>query len=362
MSKEWGFDTLAVNRWVRSTAVALPALLALVTSAATAGSSDVRQHRIEHPVGYWKERGYAAMVPSIHLPTTHSSDNLIHVWLTIPQGSRIDAEPRPDGDGWRLVLPMGTMADRAEYYRVSGPEPHAGALYWDSSLLDPTDWTLADIRGTRVLDGGGQRFHVYRPINGKVHAPLVGWSWPRGDAAAQQAATEDLIAHCRDARRPVDRPPMDAGGLAAMRRLNDCAGCHEPDKPPLHWKADGRSLERGTDNLGFYVPTAVLSDDCVIANHRPQDINADDPYVSVTCGDSPAELKTADDGDEYYSCPGDRVPVGRRDVQAALAADHEYTKRVCESRRWLAERMTARARQAYAEPLEACGIDPSLGE
>lgn len=346
------------RRLGRLRALLLPlALLSGMLPVATAAGADAMQrHRIDDPLGYWQQHGFAGMVPSIHLPTTHSRDDLIHVWLKVPPGRRIDAEPRPDGDGWRLVLPPGTQADRAEYYRFAGPKPPSSALYFDSSMLDPRDWTLADVRGTRVLRDGRQRFHVYRPVNGDVHAPLIGWSWPRGDATAHQAATEALLDHCREAGRPVDRPPMDQQGLAAMRRLNDCAGCHAPNKPPLHWRASGRSLERGTDNLGFYVPTAVLSDDCVVANHRPEDINDEDPFVTVSCGDAPAQLIEAADGDEYFDCPGDRVPIGHRDVRAGLAAGHEYTERVCESRRWLAERMTDRARRAFSEPLAACGI------
>ncbi|MCF7984578.1 MAG: hypothetical protein K9L70_09260 [Thiohalocapsa sp.] len=332
----------------------MPALL--TAAMAAAGPEAVRTPRIEQPVGYWQDNGFAGMVPSIHLPTTHSRDDLIQVWLKLPEGAGVDARPRPDGEGWQLVLPPGTRADRAEYYRVAGPRPDAAALYLDSSMLDPDDWTLADVRGTRVSADGDQRFHVLRPVDGDVHAALTGWSWPRGDGAAQQAATEDLLAHCRSAGRPVHRPPMDEEGLAAMRRLNECAGCHKPDKPPLHHRQAGRALERGTDNLGFYVPTAVLSDRCVVANHRPEDLNEEDPFVTVTCGDEPAELVRRENGDETYVCPGERVPLGHRDVRAGLAAGHEYTERVCESRRWLAEHMTERARQAFAEPLAACGI------
>jgi hypothetical protein len=67
------------------------------------------------------------MVPSIHLPTTHSIDDLIHVWLSVPRGAEIDAEPSPDG-GWQLALPPGTRADRVEYFRVAGSPPGPGQL------------------------------------------------------------------------------------------------------------------------------------------------------------------------------------------------------------------------------------------
>jgi hypothetical protein len=255
------------------------------------------------------------------------------------------------------VLPPGTQADRAEYFRVAGPPPPEAALYLDSSALDKRDWTVADVRGTRVLADGRQRFHVYRPVNGELHAPLVGWSWPRDDADAQQRATEALIAHCRVAPRPIDQPPMNSRGLARLRRLNDCGHCHRRDMPALRWQDSERVLERGTDNLGFFVPTAVLSDHCVVANHRPEDVNDEDPYVEVRCGDEPAGLVKEEDGFERHHCRNGRVPIGHRDVRAGLAAGHEYTRRVCESRRWLFEHMTERARRAYADGFAACGLD-----
>lgn len=114
-------------------------------------------------------------------------------------------------------------------------------------------------------------------------------------------------------------------------------------------------MERATDAHGFFVPQAVLSDDCMVANHRAHDLNAEGPFVDVRCADQPAELETRD-GIEIYTYPNGQTPVGYRDVRAALAAGHDYTQRVCESRRWLYERMTPKARKAFARPLSACGI------
>lgn len=332
--------------------------VAMLTLGHSTWAGAVRQLTIVEPMGYWEERGFAGMVPSIHLPTTHSRQNLIHVWLKVPPDKRIDAGWSAETASWQLLLPAGTQADRAEYHRVAGSAPGDATLYLDSSKVDKSMWTLADVRGTRVGRDGRQSFHVYRPMNGTVHAPLRGWSWPRGEPSARQAATNELLAFCRQARRPIGRPPMDAAGLAAMRRLNDCAACHQPDRPPALHRPNGRRLERGTDNLGFYVPTAVLSDDCVVAHHRPEDVNDEDPFVEVRCGEEPAQLVEVD-GEQRYQCPNERVPVGHRDVAAGLAAGHEYTQRVCASRRWLFERMTPRARTAYAEPLAACGLGRS---
>lgn len=152
---------------------------------------------------------------------------------------------------------------------------------------------------------------------------------------------------------------MGPDELAAMERLNDCAGCHTRGKPPLGTERPGRTLERGTDNLGFYVPTAVLSDDCVVAHHRPEDLNDEDPFVTVRCGhdaDAPPAELVVEDGRERFRCPDDQIPIGHRDVRAGLAAGHPYTERVCAARRWLHARMTPHARRAYAAPLAACGI------
>jgi hypothetical protein len=340
----------------------------------------VMERRIDDPLGWWQRQGFAAMVPSIHLPTTHDGDDLIQVWLSIPNGARIDAERLRDSGReparWSLVLPPGTRADRAEYSRVEGPGARQATQFVDGPGVSESDWTLMDVRGTRVLADGTQEFHVLRPINGEVHAPLRGWAWRRGDLGARREATERLIALAREARRPIDRDPMDSEGLAALRRLNDCARCHQPRMPRVS-RADAggeRSIERASDNLGFFVITTVLSDSGVVADHRPDDLNHEDPFVQVRCGDQPARL-TGKDNYERFTCPDapagqapDRapdqasdqgVPVGYRDVAAGLAAGHPYTRRLCESRRWLAERMTSRAREAYREALAACGISRS---
>lgn len=138
-------------------------------------------------------------------------------------------------------------------------------------------------------------------------------------------------------------------------QLNDCAACHQADQP--RWLDHGNvaTLHRATDEHGFFVPQAVLSDVCAVADHRPRDLNADDPYVSVRCGELPAQL-THKNGRDRYSCPGGQLPLAHRDVRAGLAAGHAYTKRVCASRRWLYQRMTVRARDAFAGAFAACDI------
>jgi hypothetical protein len=116
------------------------------------------------------------MVPSIHLPTTHASDDLIHVWLRIPDGAVIDARWLHDGRRWERHLPPGTAADRVEYYHIGNVEPGHASLYLDSAVADAVDWTIADVRGTKVAQDGSQRFHVYRPVSGADHPRKSSWT------------------------------------------------------------------------------------------------------------------------------------------------------------------------------------------
>ncbi len=81
------------------------------------------------------------------------------------------------------------------------------------------------------------------------------------------------------------------------------------------------------------------------------------PYVQLRCENEPAGPIKRADCFERYHCPNGRVPIGHRNDRAGLAAGHERTRRVCESRRRLYERMTERARRAYADRFAACGLD-----
>lgn len=169
------------------------ALAGPITGAAADAAEAVRDLRIDDQTRFWREGGYQGLVPSIHLPTTHGAGDLIHVWLRLPPGGRIDARHLEDQDRYTLVFPPGTRADRVEYYRT------------------------------------------------------------------------------------------------------------------------------------------------------------------VRCGDEPARLESQGGG-ERFVCPGDRVPMGYRDVKAALAAAHPYTERLCEVRRYLYGHMTRDAREAFAPAFRVCGI------
>lgn len=281
------------------------------------------------------------MVPSIRLPTTHSGDDLIRVWLRLPPGGKVDVRYLVGQSRYALTFPPGTRSDRVEYFLVHDQRGEP-------------DWTAVDVRGTTVEADGSQRFHVLRPVSAEVHAPLAGWSWPRGDATAQKAVDARLKEMVQHVRRPQQRPPMDAEEAQSMVEFNQCAECHQPKRPRARFASE-RDLERGTDAVGFFVPQAVVQDRCVVANHRPRDLNSEDPFVAVTCSSGTAQLQRDDDY-ERYVCPGDDVPVGTRDVRAALHAGHEYTQRMCASRRYLYQHMTEGARAAFARAFEDCGI------
>jgi hypothetical protein len=65
----------------------------------------------------------------------------------------------------------------------------------------------------------------------------------------------------------------------------------------------------------------VLSDDSIVANHRPRDLNSEDPFVEVQYGEDPARLVRDGDG-KYFVCDNEKVPIAHRDLAAALAAGH----------------------------------------
>ena len=62
---------------------------------------------------------------------------------------------------------------------------------------------------------------------------------------------------------------------------------------------------------------------------RARNLNAEDPYVTMRCGDELATFTETDDGWLMYRCEDGSVPMGQRDIVRALADEDEYTQRVC---------------------------------
>jgi len=288
--------------------------------------------------------GYAEMVPSLRLPTTHDATDIIRVYLRVPPGRTISARYLEAQGRYTLLFPPGTRADRVEYLRYR---------HEDGELRE----TPVDVRGTLIGARGEQRFHTLRPVSGKPFAPLLGWSWPANDMAARREATDRLVALAARVGTPLDAPPLSGDQLRALQHLNDCAKCHLANHRRAVSIDDAPLPRRETDAAGFYVPLTALHSEVAVAATRPRDLNAADPFVEIRCGEQPARL--VQDGDWiWYRCPDGDVPVGRRNIRAALAARDDYTAAVCRSRRYLHDHMDAAARAAFAAAFEECGNAP----
>jgi len=228
---------LCPGRRIRKKAIAAacPPLLSSLCPPPVSAQPDIHAMAIEQPFDHWQRRGFASMVPSIHLPTTHEADDLIHVWLHVPEGRRVDAEYLSRQARWSLVFPSGTHSDRVEYLRIDGSAPDSESFFLPSAPGQRKDWTVADMRGTRI-EGGLQSFHVLRPASAAPQAPLHGWSWPRGDALARVRATQRLLDYVTGRPRPGGLPALQGTDSQRFARLNDCARCHTREQPRRLWR------------------------------------------------------------------------------------------------------------------------------
>ena len=138
-----------------------------------------------------------------------------------------------------------------------------------------------------------------------------------------------------------------------LAHLNDCAHCHITKHAPADLEDSDIGIKRATDAHGFFVPQAVLLDDSIIADHRPRELNSEDPFVKVHCGEdrrdscamttasiSSATTKSADRSSRCGSSIGSQATVYLT-----------YANRAG----WLYERMTARA-QRFAPAFRRCGV------
>jgi hypothetical protein len=309
----------------------------------TDGPSALHRLEIRDPASLWVRSGFAEMVPSIRLPTTHDHNDVIRVFLRVPADGRIRAVYLAEQGRHTLEFPPGTRSERVEYLRY---RTEAGG----------TALTVVDVRGTLIEPDGRQRFHCLRPVNGAPDAPLLGWSWPGGDEGARAEATRRIMKLAARAATPVDGAPLSRRGLEALGRLNDCGRCHVPNHPRERSILKAPFPRRATDASGFYLPLSVLDEEVPLAATRPLDLNVHDLYVSVRCPSGAVRLVHDEEGWVWYRCPGDEVPTGRRDVRAGLAAGDAYTLEVCRARLYLYDHMDADARAAFAPAFRACAI------
>jgi hypothetical protein len=279
---------------------------------------------IASPASYWESRGFVELVTPIRAPSSADGTDRTQVWLKLPRGSVIQTLRLPDGRT-SVLLPSGTEADRVE--SVGG--------------------SVADVRGTRIDDRGRSRQHVLRPEGAVLGGELEGFEWMEGDGDSVRAITDVLASRLRRAY----------GARAAERfgGLMDCAGCHATNKLPKRLRAEGGLPNRGTDGNGFYQILAVLSDEAPLELYRPRDLNVDDPFVRIRCGDgAPPEVGRRPNGETRVTCLDGSVPVGRLDLLGALSAGDERAKGVCRARVMLAAHLDEAGQRVFGSALREC--------
>jgi hypothetical protein len=293
--------------------------------ASTGGPArNVRRITIDSPNTYWAKNGFVPLVAPLAAPTNADGTDLTVVWLKLPAGAVIRTRRLADGRV-SLSVPPGTEADRVE------------------SIGDE----VADVRGIRFEGEGRQTFHVLRPESARHEGGLGGYEWPRGDGEAERSATELLTADIlgRDGRRPADR----------FRGLMGCAGCHPSDKPANRRPADAGLPNRPTDGSGLYQILAVLRDETPLESYRPRDVNLDNPFVQILCGDGGAPQTVRGSHDSARaSCSDGSVPRGRLDVVAALKSGDQRARQVCQARASIAAHLDEAGKRAFAEGLREC--------
>lgn len=313
-----------------------------------AGTVEVaRAEIVDHDA--WAKQGFVEMTPPVRLPSDGAARDKIEVWVRVPDGARIKGRKLPDGRA-TIEFPPGTIADRVESWGYAKSETNPNA--WK--------YSVTDVRGTRLDADGKEMFHVFVPTGPEPLARLVGWEWQRGDRLQERAATAFLISHLETMRTIQDRGrPQSAEERRALiesyRSNNNCAKCHQHDKPVQVTRA--RGIHRATDANGFYVPLSVLMDTVPLEKHRVRDMNVGDPFLTITCpqGDGPVLAEGAA-GARDHRCLEGGAPSATLDVRRALAANDPRTVAMCRSRAYLRDRMDDAGRALFAEAFAACGL------
>ncbi|MGH8283847.1 MAG: hypothetical protein ACRESE_08390, partial [Gammaproteobacteria bacterium] len=180
---------------------------------------------------------------------------------------------------------------------------------------------------------------------------LSGYSWLRTGPADDNLAADSLLKLYYPGASAKAKQEM-----AMFRRLNQCGACHQANRPvPTTTASSGLALSE-TDAHGFFQPITVLTDSMTVVNDRPWDLNADDPYITVWCGNDKAELTTKGDSYRRYTCPGNSAPVGKLDMAAALKHKDRHALKVCAARKYLYQHMDQKGREPFASGFAECGI------
>lgn len=304
-------------------------LIAFAIIHASSGQTLLTPMSRPNRLSFWKDSGFQEMVGPLHLPTDASQKDTIEVWLKLPDTGKVTAQLINDSleERYTLVYPPGTIADRVEYQKG-----------------DPSG--VGDVRGARIDENGATRFHVYETVPKTDFSMLQGFEWPRvGDVA-------DVVAG--DALAWLFYPSAESKVRNQFRELNHCGKCHQENAPiPSTTLGDFRYE---SDSRGFFQPLTVLSDEVTVRNHRPRDLNADDPFVTVYCENQPVKALTNASGARWYECAKNIAPVGKLDIVAALKAKDTHAQALCQARRYFFEHMDDSARAAFGAAFRECQI------
>lgn len=348
-------------RWMGLTmllaSLAMPAL----------GAPDLRIHPVQLPnrLSYWPDAGFVDMVGPMRLPTDKSIKDHIAVWVRVPKDGIIKVTWLPDQKRYTLLFPPGTVADRVESERNA-----------KQAMLTVNG--ISDVRGARIGADGRTWFHDYEPVPGESGRWLKGYEWLRAGPVEDNLAADRLIKLFYPGA-----PARARDEMAEFRRLNQCGACHRINRPtPAHMPGamsthaahildtvdrpssmSTRAAIPGatrphavvpmTDADGFFQPITVMTDTMVVRNHRRWDLNADDPYITVKCGDQKTTAITHGDA-RYYVCANGDVPTGTLDMTAALKHKDPHALKVCKARTYLYAHMDAVGKKAFKRFYEEC--------
>lgn len=322
------------------TYLAAGGLLFLGSLAVHGQDIELRPVRIPNDLSYWRQSGFVEMVPPVRLPTDKSNNDVITVWVRIPDGRNVTVTWLQDQDRYTLKFPPGSVADRIETMRGE----KKAMLVIDG---------IEDVRGATIDRDGNTRFHVYEPIPGRGSDALEGYEWRRRDAQGDDLAATSLIK--------LFYPGASAGAESEIRHfrtLNQCGGCHLTNQPaPTSVSPPSRTpMNLLTDSHGFFQPITVLANRMTVRSARKWDLNADDPFITVWCGSQKTTAVT--DGDRRgYKCADGAVAVGEFQLSAALKAKDPHAFQVCASRAYLYRHMDSKAREAYRTAFAECSIN-----